>query len=438
MSTSVIDSVRDLLETGQISKARLAQEAGLHANTLRHADQPDWNPTTETLRKLDSYLSEMATHGPAISPIEQIIDEARNGRMFILADDEDRENEGDLVIPAQMATPDAINFMAKHGRGLVCLALTAERVKALDLPLMSRENGTRYSTAFTVSIEAREGVTTGISAADRARTISVAIDSSKDKDQIVTPGHVFPLVARDGGVLVRAGHTEAAVDISRLAGLIPAGVICEIMKDDGTMARMPDLIQFARQHKIKIGTIADLIAYRRRKDSIVQCVAEHPFISMLGGDWTARCYINKAEYAEHMVLVKGRIDPDKPTLVRMHALNIFDDFLFEKNGRSGIIPMAMGLIGQEGAGVVVIIRDISPDRLSRKMQTRQAGGRALASDDALRDYGIGAQILVDLGVKDMLLLTNSHQHIIGLEGYGLNVIGTRPIPIDQMPENPFA
>jgi 3,4-dihydroxy 2-butanone 4-phosphate synthase / GTP cyclohydrolase II len=438
MSTSVIDSVRDLLETGQISKARLAQEAGLHANTLRHADQPDWNPTTETLRKLDSYLSEMATHGPAISPIEQIIDEARNGRMFILADDEDRENEGDLVIPAQMATPDAINFMAKHGRGLVCLALTAERVKALDLPLMSRENGTRYSTAFTVSIEAREGVTTGISAADRARTISVAIDSSKDKDQIVTPGHVFPLVARDGGVLVRAGHTEAAVDISRLAGLIPAGVICEIMKDDGTMARMPDLIQFARQHKIKIGTIADLIAYRRRKDSIVQCVAEHPFTSMLGGDWTARCYINKAEYAEHMVLVKGRIDPDKPTLVRMHALNIFDDFLFEKNGRSGIIPMAMGLIGQEGAGVVVIIRDISPDRLSRKMQTRQAGGRALASDDALRDYGIGAQILVDLGVKDMLLLTNSHQHIIGLEGYGLNVIGTRPIPIDQMPENPFA
>jgi 3,4-dihydroxy 2-butanone 4-phosphate synthase / GTP cyclohydrolase II len=236
---------------------------------------------------------------------------------------------------------------------------------------------------------------------------------------------------------VRAGHTEAAVDIARLAGLIPAGVICEIMNDDGGMARMPDLIQFARQHKIKIGTIADLIAYRRRKDSLVQCVAEHPFTSMLGGDWTVRCYVNKAEYAEHLVLVKGRIDPDQPTLVRMHALNIFDDFLFEKNGRSGMIPMCMGLIGQEGSGVIVIIRDVSPDRLSRKMQAREKGGRALAHEDALRDYGIGAQILVDLGIKDMTLLTNSQQHIIGLEGYGLNVVGTRPIPIEKMPANPF-
>jgi 3,4-dihydroxy 2-butanone 4-phosphate synthase / GTP cyclohydrolase II len=431
MSTSIIDSVRDLLDADVISKARLAQEAGLHANTLRHADQSDWNPTSETLRKLEAYLVERREHGPAISPIEEIIDEARNGRMFILADDEDRENEGDLVIPAQMATPDAINFMAKHGRGLICLALTAERVKQLDLPLMARDNGTRFSTAFTVSIEAREGVTTGISAGDRARTISVAIDSSKDKDQIVTPGHVFPLVARDGGVLVRAGHTEAAVDISRLAGLNPSGVICEIMKDDGSMARMPDLIQFARQHRIKIGTIADLIAYRRRKDSLVQCVAEHPFKSMLGGDWTVRCYINKAEYAEHLVLIKGRIDPEKPTLVRMHALNIFDDFLFENNGRAGVIAAAMGEIGQAGSGVIVIIRDASPDRLSRKMQARQSGGRARASEDALRDYGIGAQILVDLGVKDMLLLTNSHQHIIGLEGYGLNVVGTHALPIEN-------
>jgi 3,4-dihydroxy 2-butanone 4-phosphate synthase / GTP cyclohydrolase II len=431
MSTSTIEAVRDLLDADVISKARLAQEAGLHANTLRHADQPDWNPTSETLRKLEAYLAERQEHGPAISPIEEIIDEARNGRMFILADDEDRENEGDLVIPAQMATPDAINFMAKHGRGLVCLALTADRVKQLELPLMSRDNGTRFSTAFTVSIEAREGVTTGISAGDRARTISVAIDSSKDKDQIVTPGHVFPLVARDGGVLVRAGHTEAAVDIARLAGLNPSGVICEIMKDDGSMARMPDLIQFARQHRIKIGTIADLIAYRRRKDSLVQCIAEHPFKSMLGGDWTARCYVNKAEYAEHLVLIKGRIDPDKPTLVRMHALNIFNDFLFENNGRAGVIAASMGEIGQSGAGVIVIIRDASPDRLSRKMQVRQSGGRARASEDALRDYGIGAQILVDLGVKDMVLLTNSQQHIIGLEGYGLNVVGTHPLPVEN-------
>lgn len=437
MHTPTIDLVRDLLDSGTISKARLAQEAGLHANTLRNADLPDWNPTTETLRKLEGYLAEREAHGPAISPIEEIIDEARNGRMFILADDEDRENEGDLVIPAQMATPDAVNFMAKHGRGLVCLALTHERVKALDLPLMSRDNGTRFSTAFTVSIEAREGVTTGISAADRARTISVAIDAAKDKDQIVTPGHVFPLVARDGGVLVRAGHTEAAVDIARLAGLIPAGVICEIMKDDGSMARMPDLIQFARQHKLKIGTIADLIAYRRRKDSLVQCVAEHPFTSMLGGEWTVRCYVNKAEYTEHLVLIKGRIDPAKPILVRMHALNIFDDFLFEKNGKAGMIAMAMGLIGQEGSGIVVIIRDASPDRLSRKMQARQTGGRARAGEEALRDYGIGAQILVDLGVKDMILLSNSQQHIIGLEGYGLNVVGIKPIPIEKMPHSPF-
>jgi 3,4-dihydroxy 2-butanone 4-phosphate synthase / GTP cyclohydrolase II len=437
LSTSIIESVRDLLESGSQSKTRLAQESGLHANTLRHADQPDWNPTTETLRKLETYFRERESHGPAISPIEEIINEARNGRMFILADDEDRENEGDLVIPAQMATPDAINFMAKHGRGLICLALTHERVKTLDLPLMSRDNGTRFSTAFTVSIEAREGVTTGISAADRARTVAVAIDASKDKDQIVTPGHVFPLVARDGGVLVRAGHTEAAVDISRLAGLIPAGVICEIMNDNGEMARMPDLIAFSRQHKLKIGTIADLIAYRRRKDSLVQCVAEHPFTSLMGGDWTARCYINKAEYAEHLVLIKGRIDPDHPTLVRMHALNIFDDFIFEKNGRAGIIAASLGVIGKEGNGVIVIIRDVSPDRLSRKMQAREKGGRALASEDSLRDYGIGAQILVDLGVKDMVLLTNSHQHIIGLEGYGLNVVGTRAIPIEKLPKDPF-
>ncbi len=437
MSTSTISLVRDLIDSGDISKARLAQESGLHANTLRHADQPDWNPTTETVRKLEAYLADREDHGPAISPIEEIIAEARNGRMVILADDEDRENEGDLIIPAQMATPDAINFMAKHGRGLVCLSLTADRVKQLDLPLMSRDNGTRFSTAFTVSIEARDGVTTGISAADRARTVSVAIDASKGKDEIVTPGHVFPLVARDGGVLVRAGHTEAAVDIARLAGLNPSAVICEIMNDDGTMAHMPDLIRFSRQHKLKIGTIADLIAYRRRKDSLVQCVAEHPFTSMLGGDWTVRCYVNKAEYAEHLVLIKGRIDPDKPTLVRMHALNIFDDFLFEKNGRAGVIPMAMGLIGEEGAGVLVIIRDVAPDRLSRKMQARQAGGRALASENALRDYGIGAQILIDLGVRDMILLTNSAQHIIGLEGYGLNVIGNRPIPMEKLPRSSF-
>ncbi len=266
MSTQLIEKLRKLVTEGGLSRSGLARAAGLHANTLRDLDQPDWNPTAETLRKLEAYL--FATDdAPALVPIEEIIEEARNGRMFILVDDEDRENEGDLVIPAQMATPDAINFMATHGRGLICLTLTKKRVYELGLELMSRANGTRHETAFTTSIEAREGVTTGISAGDRARTVSVAIDASKGRDDIVTPGHVFPLIARDGGVLVRAGHTEAAVDISRLAGLNPSGVICEIMKDDGTMARMDDLVSFARMHNLKMGTIRDLIEYPQARPS---------------------------------------------------------------------------------------------------------------------------------------------------------------------------
>ncbi len=283
MSSQLIEKLRKLVTEGGLSRSGLARAAGLHANTLRDLDQPDWNPTAETLRKLEAYL--FATDdAPALVPIEEIIEEARNGRMFILVDDEDRENEGDLVIPAQMATPDAINFMATHGRGLICLTLTKKRVDELGLELMSRANGTRHETAFTTSIEAREGVTTGISAGDRARTVSVAIDASKGRDDIVTPGHVFPLIARDGGVLVRAGHTEAAVDISRLAGLNPSGVICEIMKDDGTMARMDDLVSFARMHNLKMGTIRDLIEYRRKHDHLVECVSEAPFVSDYGGE----------------------------------------------------------------------------------------------------------------------------------------------------------
>jgi 3,4-dihydroxy 2-butanone 4-phosphate synthase/GTP cyclohydrolase II len=261
MSTSLIDKVREHVSIGGVSRSGLARAAGLHANTLRDLESADWNPTADTLRKLETYLLANDDR-PSLVPIEEIIDEARNGRMFILVDDEDRENEGDLIIPAQMATPDAINFMATHGRGLICLALTKERVDTLGLQLMSRANGTRHETAFTTSIEALEGVTTGISAADRSRTISVAIDATKGASDIVTPGHVFPLIARDGGVLVRTGHTEAAVDVARLAGLNPSGVICEIMKDDGTMARMDDLIAFARLHGLKMGTIRDLIAYR--------------------------------------------------------------------------------------------------------------------------------------------------------------------------------
>ena len=278
MSQTTIERVRLIVTQGGMSKAGLARAAGLHANTLRDCTEHSWNPTTETLGKLDHFLFANDDR-PMLVPIEEIIDEARNGRMYILVDDEDRENEGDLIIPAQMATPDAINFMATYGRGLICLTLTGERIEQLGLELMSRHNGTRHETAFTVSIEAREGVTTGISAADRARTVSVAIDGTKSKADIVTPGHVFPLRARAGGVLVRAGHTEAAVDISRLAGLNPSGVICEIMRDDGTMARLDDLIGFARIHDLKIGTIRDLIAYRRKHDRMVEQKAEITFTS---------------------------------------------------------------------------------------------------------------------------------------------------------------
>lgn len=422
MSESLIAQLRDLVASGEESKAGMARAAGLHANSLRALDDADWNPTTDTLRKLEAWLADRNA-GPALCGIEEIIDEARNGRMYILVDDEDRENEGDLIIPGQMATPDAINFMAKFGRGLICLALGSERVKALGLPLMAQHNGTRHSTAFTVSIEAKEGVTTGISAADRARTVAVAIDAGKGPEHIVSPGHVFPLVARDGGVLVRAGHTEASVDISRLAGLSPAGVICEIMNDDGTMARLPDLIPFARRHGLKIGTIRDLIAYRHRHDRLVKCVAETRLESWHGGDWLAKTYANTAEYAEHMVLQKGRIEPGKPTLVRVHTQSMFTDMFGEKGDRAGQLGRAMDAIGNEGAGIIVIIRDGSPTAISEQMRAKDQG-----EPITLRDYGIGAQILVDLGVTDMILLTNQHRNIVGIEGYGLKVVGERAIP----------
>jgi 3,4-dihydroxy 2-butanone 4-phosphate synthase / GTP cyclohydrolase II len=364
-----------------------------------------------------------------LSAPEEIIDEARNGRMFILVDDEDRENEGDLVIPAQMATPDAINFMARHGRGLICLALSKARVNQLGLDLMSRNNGTRHETAFTVSIEAREGVTTGISAADRARTISVAIDGTKGKDDIVTPGHVFPLVARDGGVLVRAGHTEAAVDVARLAGLNPSGVICEIMKDDGTMARLDDLIAFAQLHNLKIGTIRDLIAYRRRHDHLVERRAEMQFSSRWGGDWKAITFVNKVTGDELIALQKGRVDPAKPTLVRMHTMSMFVDVFGEESERAGLLSRSMEVIGQSGAGVIVVINKPMKGIVSRFMQLRAEGKTAGAPEvEELRDYGIGAQILAELGVHDMVLLTNTHHTLVGLEGYGLSIVGEQPIP----------
>jgi len=367
-------------------------------------------------------------HGFLSTP-EEVIEEARNGRMFILVDDEDRENEGDLIIPAQMATPDAINFMATHGRGLICLALAKARVDQLGLPLMSRHNGTRHETAFTISIEAKTGVTTGISAADRARTIAVAIDASNGPDAIVSPGHVFPLVAREGGVLVRAGHTEAAVDVARLAGLNPSGVICEIMNDDGTMSRLDDLVAFAQRHNLKIGAIRDLIAYRRRHDHLVEKRAETVFSSRWGGEWKAISYYNKATGDEQIALVKGKVDPDRPTLVRMHAQALFADMFGEVSKRGGLLEGAMRIIGEEGAGVIVVLsKPMVGGRLSKAVEAQGSKREGGMDPEELRDYGVGAQILTELGVQDMVLLTNSHHTLVALDGYGLSIVGERPIP----------
>ncbi|MEQ1499460.1 MAG: 3,4-dihydroxy-2-butanone-4-phosphate synthase [Novosphingobium sp.] len=421
MTTNIIERVRRLVADGGMSRSGLARAAGLHANTLRDCTEAEWNPTTETLRKLEAFLWD-SDESPVLVSIEEIIDEARNGRMFILVDDEDRENEGDLVIPAQMATPDAVNFMAMHGRGLICLTLTRERTEALGLELMSRNNGTRHETAFTVSVEAREGVTTGISAADRSRTVAVAIDASKGRQDIVTPGHVFPLIARDGGTLVRAGHTEASVDISRLAGLNPSGVICEIMNEDGTMARMDDLVPFARKHGLKMGTIRDLIEYRRKYDHLVECVSEEPFTSDYGGEWTAKSYRNKTDRTINIVLQKGHVVPGEPTLVRMHGISIYSDVLGQPGPRKRILQRAMDEIGRAGAGVIVLLMPSTPEQLDAEV------ARAPLPDMDLRAYGIGAQILADLGINDMILLTNAHRNIVAIEGYGLNIVGERAIP----------
>jgi 3,4-dihydroxy 2-butanone 4-phosphate synthase/GTP cyclohydrolase II len=358
-----------------------------------------------------------------LSSAEELIEEARNGRMFILVDDEDRENEGDLVVPAQFATPAAINFMARYARGLICLALTRQRVEKLGLPLMSQQNGTRHQTAFTVSIEAREGVTTGISAADRAHTIAVAINPESTRDDITTPGHVFPLMAREGGTLVRAGHTEASVDIARKAGLAPAAVICEIMNDDGTMARLPDLITFAQHHNLKLGTIADLIAHRRMTERLVRKVEEGTYTHAAGGEWRALVYANTVEYQEHLVLVKGDVSGPDPVLVRMHAVDLLDDM----TGAPHWIAMhnAMHMISKVGRGVVVLIREHRKTALAERVRMLDSSPRPQRE---LRDYGIGAQILLDLGIKNMILLTNRRRTVIGLEGYGLNIVEQRSIP----------
>ncbi len=360
-----------------------------------------------------------------LSSIEDIIADAENGKMFILVDDENRENEGDLIIPAEMADDKAINFMAKYGRGLICLSLTKGRVEELGLPPMARHNSCRHQTAFTVSIEAREGVTTGISAADRAKTISVAINEQMTSEGIVSPGHVFPLEAREGGVLVRAGHTEAAVDIAKLAGLKPAGVICEIMNDDGTMARLPDLVEFAKEHDLKIATIADLIAYRRRHDKLVQRQFEAKIDSCYGGEFDISVYINKIEYSEHIVLTKGDISGDEPVLVRMHSLNVLNDVLGDIfDAKNGELQRSMEIISKEGRGVVVLLREPNKNSVSDVINKRSGGG---SKNNILRDYGIGAQILLDLGLKNIKLLTNSDRSIIGLDGYELVIDEVVPI-----------
>jgi 3,4-dihydroxy 2-butanone 4-phosphate synthase/GTP cyclohydrolase II len=423
MSSNLIDRLNAVVATGEVSRAALARAAGLHPNSLRRLGQADWNPTADTLLRLEKLLHRGTAD--VLVGAEAIINEARNGRMFILVDDHDRENEGDLIIPAQMATPDAINFMATHGRGLICLAMTKERVAQLELQPMSAKNRSRNETAFTVSIEAVDGISTGISAADRARTIAVAINSSNGSEALVSPGHVFPLVARPGGVLVRAGHTEAAVDISRLAGLNASGVICEIMREDGTMARLDHLMGFAQTHGLKIGTIRDLIAYRLKKDHMVERVASTPFVAQNGGSWQAQVFRDRATGGEQLALVHGTLDPERPAMVRMHSVDLFADMLREAGPKAGLLQRAMAMIEAEGSGVVVLLHAASPDALSR---TADARSKAPAEPgEGLRNYGIGAQILAALSIHEMILLTNTHQSPVALAGYGLSIVEERPI-----------
>ena len=369
-----------------------------------------------------------------LSATAEIIEDLRNGRMVILVDAEDRENEGDLIIPAQMATPDAVNFMAKNGRGLICLSLTKARADELRLESMVRQNASRTGTAFTVSIEAREGITTGISAHDRARTIATAIDASKGHADVVSPGHVFPLIAREGGVLVRAGHTEASVDLCRLAGLYPAAVICEIMNDDGTMARVPDLVGFAQKHGLKIGTIEDLIAFRLSNDKLVRSVARRDVKSAHGGDFALHVYATTVDASEHLALVKGDVSAPGPVLVRVHAVNAMADLLGigVEPGQGSLIEKSMRMIEQEGRGVVVLIRDLRPksvsEGLAREGRPKKAGASPEGQERRLVEIGIGSQVLRDLGVSDMILLSNSPASVyVGLEGYGLKIVDTRKI-----------
>jgi len=373
----------------------------------------------------------------ALSSIEDVIEDARQGKLFILVDDEDRENEGDLCIIGEYADAKAINFMAKYGRGLICLALTRERTEALGLKLMERRNESRHQTAFTVSIEAREGVTTGISAADRAHTIRTAINPQCADQDITTPGHVFPLVARDGGTLVRAGHTEAVVDIARAAGQKdPSGVICEIMKDDGDMARLPDLIGFAEEHGLKIGSIADLIAYRRSSETLVVRTVETVMNGRIGGEWRLMVFENTISGVEHVALIKGDISTPDPVLVRMHSLNMMTDLLGEVSERRDghELETAMRTISEKGRGVVVLLRESSKASLSETISAAVSGSPAPDMAQGLREYGVGAQILSELGVNRMVLLSDRPANVISLDGYDLEIVDWRRL--NGEPGNP--
>ena len=366
----------------------------------------------------------MSNQNSQLDPIEEVIADAKAGKVFILVDDEDRENEGDLCVVGEHCTPEAINFMAKYGRGLICLALSAERSEKLGLSLMERRNESRHQTAFTVSIEAREGVSTGISAHDRSHTVLTAINPDSDARDITTPGHIFPLIARDGGTLVRAGHTEAVVDIARAADHDASGVICEIMKDDGSMARLPDLLVFAKEHGLKIGSIADLIAWRRKNEQIVRRMNETVLTSGIGGDWRVIAYQNLITGTEHLVLAKGDINPDEAVLLRMHSFDLMRDLLAESSGAETDLHKSMQVIAAEGRGLIVILREMAgnslSDMIARRLQPADTG-------NDLRDYGVGAQILKDLDVRKMILLSNSQPNIVGLDGHGLTVEGWRAL-----------
>jgi len=381
-----------------------------------------------------------------VNTIEEAIEDIRAGKMVILVDDEDRENEGDLCMAAQMVTPDAVNFMATHGRGLICLTLVPEQIDKLQLPMMVRDNKSPFETAFTISIEATSGVTTGISAADRAQTIQTAVRLDVQPEDIVSPGHIFPLRARRGGVLVRTGQTEGSVDLARLAGLRPSGVICEIMNDDGTMSRMPDLKKFAKKHGLKICTIADLIAYRLQKDSLVQRAAETRMPTRYGGEFKAIVYTNDVDDYEHLALVKGEIDPDSEVLVRVHSECLTGDvFGSMRCDCGGQLQAAMRMVEKEGAGVILymhqegrgigLVNKLKAYALQDEGMDTVEANKKLGFKADLRDYGLGAQILRDLGVRKMKLLTNNPKKIVGLEGYGLKVTDRMSVEMEPDPEN---